>query len=286
MPSQTLTVFAPAKINLALHVTGQRPDGYHLMDMLVAFADFGDAIAVSPADGDEFIVEGPFARTIPLDGGNLVLRARDALRSAFGAALCPPVSVRLTKNIPPASGMGGGSSDAAATLKGLTALWALANADLAGIGVSLGADVPMCLAARPLRGRGIGEILETLPAFAAFDAVLVNPGVEVATPAVFKALAKKDNPPLPDNHPLQTPQDVAAFVKASRNDLQTPALTLAPEIGGALAALAATGSLAHRMTGSGATCFGIFSSQPDAERAAAAIRAEHPGWFVAATKLR
>ncbi|MBK8458644.1 MAG: 4-(cytidine 5'-diphospho)-2-C-methyl-D-erythritol kinase [Phyllobacteriaceae bacterium] len=280
-----MTVFAPAKINLALHVTGRRDDGYHSMDMLVAFADIGDRITLAPAESDDFVVDGPRARAVPRDGANLVLRARDALRARFGAVRCPPVSIHLTKSLPAASGMGGGSSDAAATLKGLATLWGHAGADLATLGAALGADVPMCLAARTLRARGVGEILDPVDGMRPVAAVLVNPGVEVSTPSVFKALDKKDNPPLSGIPELATAQAVARFIMMTRNDLQRPALALAPEISDALDALDATAPLARRMTGSGATCFGIYESRETAGRAAASMVTAHPGWFVAATRL-
>jgi 4-diphosphocytidyl-2-C-methyl-D-erythritol kinase len=162
--SRSVTRLAPAKINLALHVTGRRDDGYHLLDMLVAFARFGDTITVADAPEDQFTVNGPFAVSVPLDGGNLVLKARDALRAHAGGNL-PPVAIHLEKNLPIASGIGGGSSDAAATLLALDTLWGL-NCDfdtLAALGLALGADLPMCLhgAAHgtPLTARGIGEDL-------------------------------------------------------------------------------------------------------------------------------
>ncbi len=285
MGQQEIEIFAPAKINLALHVTGRRDDGYHLMDMLVAFAATGDWLRVRPAIHDRFRIAGPYALAIPHDGGNLVLRARDALRKAAGASACPPVEIELDKVLPPASGMGGGSSDAAATLKALARIWAVGETDLAAVAATLGADVPMCLAAKPLRARGIGEIIEPVSAFPPTPAVLVNPGVEVSTPAVFRALAQKENPPLPTISPLATPADVAAYVARTRNDLQPPALALAPVIGEALAAIAKTGPLHHRMTGSGATCFGLYGSTQEAAEAADAIRRGNPSWYVVATEL-
>lgn len=285
MSEGAIEVFAPAKINLALHVTGQRDDGYHLMDMLVAFATTGDRIGVSAADVDRFDIGGPFSAAIPADAGNLVLKARDRLRLAAGRARCPPVAIRLAKALPPASGMGGGSSDAAATLKALAALWGLADVDLAAVAPELGADVPMCLAARPLRARGIGETIEPLEAFPRTPAVLVNPGVEVATPAVFRALAHKMNMPLPALPAFRTPLDVAAWVAATRNDLQAPAIAIAPIIADALAAIAKTAPLVSRMTGSGATCFGLYGTARAAEDAAEAIGTGFPGWYVAATEL-
>jgi 4-diphosphocytidyl-2-C-methyl-D-erythritol kinase len=285
LSQQEIEVFAPAKINLALHVTGRRNDGYHLMDMLVAFATTGDRLRVRPAVHDRFRITGPYASAIPHDGGNLVLRARDAMRKAAGASACPPAEIELDKVLPPASGMGGGSSDAAATLKALARIWAVVNIDLAAVAATLGADVPMCLAATPLRARGIGEIIEPVSTFPPTPAVLVNPGVEVSTPAVFRALAQKENLPLPKISSLAIPADVAAYMARTRNDLQPPALALAPVISDALAAIARTDPLAFRMTGSGATCFGLYASTPAAAEAANAIRLGNPGWYVVATEL-
>ncbi len=285
MSRREIEVFAPAKINLALHVTGRRDDGYHLMDMLVAFATTGDRIRVRAAIRDQLTITGPFAAAIPDDGGNLVARARDALRAAAGETACPPVEILLHKALPPASGMGGGSSDAAATLKALAQLWALGDIDLAAVAAPLGADVPMCLAAAPLRARGIGEVIEPLAAFPPTPAVLVNPGVEVPTPAVFRALVQKENPPLPAISSFHTAADLAAYVARTRNDLQPPALAIAPVIAKVLAAIAGTGPFAFRMTGSGATCFGLYRSAREADEAAAALTAAHRGWYVVSTTL-
>lgn len=285
MAAGAFSVFAPAKINLALHVTGQRPDSYHRMDMLVAFASVGDTVSVQAADVDSFAVSGRYALAVPADAANLVLRARDALRAA--ADRRQPVAIALDKQLPPASGMGGGSSDAAATLKALMRLWDIAPGaiDLAALALGLGADVPMCLAGRALRARGVGEILDPVAGLPQIAALLVNPGVEVATPAVFRALKKKDNAPLPDFPGAADAMELAAWLVETRNDLQTPAIGLAPAIGEALAALEATNPLFARMTGSGATCFGIFGTDIDAAAAADRISSAHPGWYVAATSL-
>ncbi|MEP9370869.1 4-(cytidine 5'-diphospho)-2-C-methyl-D-erythritol kinase [Mesorhizobium sp. KR1-2] len=272
---------APAKINLALHVTGRRADGYHLLESLAVFTEFGDCLIVSPATEDAFSVTGPFAAQVPLDAGNLAIRARDALR-AFSPASAAPVAISLEKNLPVASGIGGGSSDAAAALRALAHHWGI-EADLAALGLKLGADVPMCLAARPLLARGIGEVLEPVADLPPLPLVLVNPGVGVSTPDVFRALASRENPPLPPLPGRLDPASVLEWLRATRNDLENPAKTLAPAIGDALDALGGTGAPFARMSGSGATCFGLFETDADAARAAEAIRASYPGWFVAAT---
>ena len=278
---------APAKINLALHVTGRRPDGYHLIDTLVVFARFGDRLTFAADASDSLEIAGPYGDGLsPSDPSNLVLRARDALRGAFPGHPTPPVRIRLEKNLPVASGVGGGSSDAAAAMRGLARLWGLqaGDDDLARIGLPLGADLPMCLAARPLRAQGIGDALTLLPHAPPLGIVLVNPGVAVPTAAVFAALASRDGSPLPplpaslDFHPL------CNWLETTRNDLEAPARAIAPAIGDALAALRKAGAHLARMSGSGATCFGLFESGNLAKRAASRIREKHPGWFVAATR--
>ena len=283
------TWLAPAKINLALHVTGRRSDGYHLLESLVVFTRFGDRLHIEPAASDGLAVEGPFAGQLDAGDGNLAVRAREALRNAMPEAArtaLSPVSIRLEKNLPVASGIGGGSSDAAAVLHCLNRLWrcGLDDRALAEIGAGLGADVPMCLAARPLVARGIGDIVEPAADFPALALVLVNPGVAVATPDVFARLTRRDGeslPPLPrtiDFHSLRN------WLATTRNDLEPAARAVQPVIGEALAALNRAGSGFSRMSGSGATCFGLFETGNVAKRAALAIRARHPGWFVAATR--
>lgn len=279
-------MFAPAKVNLALHVTGRRPDGYHELESLAVFTRFGDRIEVSAADRDSLSVSGKYAADVPVDEGNLIVQARDALRLHFGIDATPPVSIVLEKNLPVASGIGGGSSDAAAALRALCDVWGVpaADDDLARIGLSLGADVPMCLAARPLVARGIGEDLEIVPDFPSLGLVLVNPGVSVSTAEAFAGLEHRDNgklPPLPrsfDFHGLRN------WLEVTRNDLEPVARKLRPEIGKALAALNKADAGFARMSGSGATCFGLFETGNVAKRAAAAIRSRHPDWFVAATR--
>ncbi|TPL98891.1 4-(cytidine 5'-diphospho)-2-C-methyl-D-erythritol kinase [Mesorhizobium sp. B2-3-11] len=277
---------APAKINLALHVTGRRPDGYHLIESLAVFTRFGDRIEIAPAEGDDFAVSGRYAPDVPPDGDNLVLKARDALRQATGFRSTPPVIIRLEKNLPVASGVGGGSSDAAAVLRGLVDSWGLDidSAELARIGLSLGADVPMCLAAKPLVARGIGEELSMVPDFSALGLVLVNPGTPVSTTEIFAALSQRDNGPLPPLPRSIEFHSLRNWLEITRNDLEPAALAMRPAIGRALSWLDKAGSGFSRMSGSGATCFGLFETGNVAKRAAAEIRSRQPDWFVAATR--
>lgn len=284
--AEAVTIHAPAKINLALHVTGRRSDGYHLIETLVVFTRFGDRVTVAAAERDRFAISGTFGAGLVGDESNLVLRARDALRGEFPDSTQQPVSIMLEKNLPVASGVGGGSSDAAATLRGLAQLWRLEpdDAQLERIGLPLGADLPMCLAAQPLIARSIGELLSPVPVFPALGLVLVNPGMAVSTAAVFEALQPHDGeklPPLlgnPDFH------SICNWLETTRNDLEATARGIQPAIGTALAALKKADAHFSRMSGSGATCFGIFETGNVAKRAAAKIRERHPGWFVAATR--
>jgi 4-diphosphocytidyl-2-C-methyl-D-erythritol kinase len=257
-----------------------------LLESLAVFTRFGDRVTIAQSERDEFTVAGPYASSVPADETNLVLKARDALRAFRGAAKAGPVAIHLEKNLPVAAGIGGGSSDCAAVLRGLASIWGLdpSDAALTRIGGTLGADLPMCLAARPLVARGTGEILSPVSGFPTLGLVLVNPGVAVSTPAVFSALGRRDNGALPS---LPRRLDFPALVdwlRATRNDLEAPAENIEPSIAAARAALAEAGASFVRMSGSGATCFGVFETGNQAKRAAALIRSRRPGWFVAATR--
>jgi len=290
--TMTIHEHAPAKINLALHVTGQRTDGYHLLDTLVIFADAGDCLTFSEAAQDVFSVSGRFSAGLPTDAtdktGNLVLRARDLLRAhAQGQGLdARPVHIHLEKNLPIASGIGGGSADAAATLRGLMRLWNLSvePGALLQIALALGADVPMCLHSRPLVARGIGEDIRLLTGFPKLHLLLVNPLVEVSTPAIFKLLTEKNNPPLelPTNDAPEA--DWIAALQAARNDLQPPAGSLAPQMTETLDLLRSTGPLVARMSGSGATCFGVYRDAADCTAARAVLEAGRPQWYLQTTQ--
>ncbi len=271
--------FAPAKLNLALHVTGQRPDGYHLLDSLVVFADVGDRVTVAPAEALTLTVTGPEAAGLTAGEDNLAFRAARAFGAGRGAA------ITLEKTLPVASGIGGGSADAAATLRALSRLWRLPLPEAAAV-LALGADVPVCIAGRPARMGGIGEVLAPVPALPEVAVLLVNPRVEVPTPAVFRALSRKDNPPLELLPPVFADAGaLAAWLSRQRNDLEAPAIAVAPVIADVLAAIAATGPLMARMSGSGATCLGLFATPGDATAAARALAARHPGWWARAAAV-
>jgi 4-diphosphocytidyl-2-C-methyl-D-erythritol kinase len=280
-----VTEEACAKVNLALHVIGRRPDGYHLLDMLVTFARHGDRLGFAAAEADAFTLSGRFGGMLAGEGGaNLVLKARDLLREAARDAgrAVPPVHVHLEKNLPIASGIGGGSADAAAALRGLTRLWSLdlPSGLLSALALKLGADVPMCLESRPLVARGIGEEIERAPTLPAFAMVLANPLKGVSTPDVFRRLAVRENPPLT----LPAGGGWLEAIRAARNDLEPAARALVPEIAVISAMLERQGASLVRMSGSGATCFGIFESPGAAERAAGALNSERPGWYFQAVE--
>lgn len=275
-PAAVDAEIAPAKINLALHVTGRRADGYHLLDTLVTHGGSADRVsarrldAVVPAEGPlplALTIEGPAAAGLAANADNLILRAARLLEAEarrLGRAIFP-VALTLEKHLPIASGIGGGSSDAAATLRLLDRVWGLdlGRARLAEISLPLGADLPMCVWGKPLRARGIGETIEILPPLPPFRLVLANPGVAVSTPAVFRALASRDNPPMPDMP--ERFADAAALLEwlaATRNDLEAAAITVAREIAETLAEMRSRpGCLMARMSGSGATCFGVFEEE-------------------------
>lgn len=290
MTTDSITEPAPAKINLALHVVGQRPDGYHLMETVVTFAAAGDRLTFSLAEVDRFTLSGPFGPLLQAEDpqANLVLKARDALRAAFAATglTAPAVYIHLEKNLPIASGIGGGSADAAAALRGLQRLWgqSLAAEDLHALALRLGADVPMCLAGRPLLARGIGDEIEPVPQLPAFSCVLINPLKAVSTPAIFRLLTDKNNAPLT---PLPSSADHAewlAWLSSTRNDLEPPAKSLVGEITEATNLLLRENASLVRMSGSGATCFALFDDPGTAEKAAAMLHAARPDWYVQATE--
>lgn len=279
---------ARAKVNLALHITGKRSDGYHLLDSLVTFPQIGDRVALEAAPALDLRLEGPFARELAGPAGeNLVLKAVNAFAARTGLDL-PGLRLTLTKRLPVASGIGGGSSDAATTLRLLEDFTGtyLSETDMHGLALSLGADVPVCLFPEPQRMRGIGDDLTSGPALPACGIVLVNPKVGVSTPEVFRALGKRDNDPLPLlPETFDTLAQLAAYLAGCRNDLQAPAVELCPAIGEVLSALDAEPRIElARMSGSGATCFGL-CELPQAMDIERGLRAVHPDWWIASGPL-
>jgi 4-diphosphocytidyl-2-C-methyl-D-erythritol kinase len=261
--------FAPAKINLHLHVTGRRADGYHLLDSLVVFANTGDEIAFAGADDLSLTIVGPEHGALSAEPDNLVLRAARKLAQAAG--ITPLGRLTLTKNLPVASGIGGGSADAAATLRLLAQAWKT-EADLPALAAGLGADVPACVASRSAVMQGIGEILRPAPQIPELGILLANPRVALPTAAVFKARSG------PYSEPARLPaawpdaRAMAGDLAKLANDLEAPAIGLCPPVAEVLAALRALpGVLLARMSGSGATCFALFETQTVAANAAASL---------------
>lgn len=286
--SGTLREPAPAKVNLTLAVTGRRDDGYHLLDTLVAFCETGDTLVAAPADELSLTLEGRFAAALEPNSANLVLRAAHLLaeearrtgREVGGARL------HLIKEIPVAAGLGGGSADAAATLRALNRLWRLGDepGQLAALGSRLGADVAMCVYSQPLQARGIGDEITLLDPLPPLPMVLANPGIPLATGEIFAARRFGFSPPLPAPIAFATPAALVEWLRPLGNDLEAPAKRLAPIIGEVLSGLRrASGCLLARLSGSGATCFAIFSDHAAASRAAATLAAARPGWWVQAT---
>ena len=281
-------MLAPAKLNLYLHVTGRRADGYHLLDSLVAFADIGDRITVAPAPSLNLAITGPFGKELAAHdpAQNLVWRAAELLARELGRT--PGALVMLEKHLPIASGIGGGSSDAATTLTLLAALWEarFAPEKLAVFGARLGADVPACLRRRAAFVGGVGELIAPAPPLPETHIVLVNPGRPLPTPDVYRS---RRGPFGQAARFADAPRDaaaLAAILRQRRNDLTDAAQSLVPEIGEVLAALADCDSaLLSRMSGSGATCFALFGEAASARAAATRLRAERTGWWVAEGRL-
>ncbi len=267
-----------AKVNLYLHVVGRRADGYHLLDSLAVFPAVGDVLAAAPDAGLSLSLTGPFGASLVDESDNLVLRAARAL--AHAAGVTPGARLVLDKRLPIASGIGGGSADAAAALRLLARLWgvSLPPEALAGLAADLGADVPVCMAQVPARMGGVGEVLTPAPRLPACGMLLVNPGVAVATPAVFRARSGGFTPAPDLPARLDDVAALVAFLSTTRNDLEPPAVGLAPVIGDVLAALRARpGCRLARMSGSGATCFGLFDTPGDAADAAGSF--PDTGWW-------
>ena len=262
-----------AKINLALHVRAREPDGFHRIETIFAFCEDGDRLEVSDGDGLTLQVSGPFAATLTPGEDNLVLRAARALKERF--AVTAGAALTLDKRLPVAAGLGGGSADAAAALRLLSRWWRLdpGEEDLLALAAPLGADVPACVASRSARGEARGDRLEPWAdaRVAGAPVLLVNPGVPLSTPAVFRDWDGEDSGPL-------------GALEASRNDLEPAATALVPEVADALEAL--EGARIARMSGSGATCFGLYFSEAERDAAAARIRAARPLWWQLSSRLR
>ena len=285
------TAFAPAKVNLVLHVGPPGADGYHPLCSLMAFADLGDRLTVRPADALELRVTGPFAAAAPATSDNLVLRAAHALLAKASGPVAPAGLV-LDKQLPVAAGLGGGSSDAGAALRLLRSALEMTLDDpaLQAVAAALGADGAACLWGRPVLAEGRGERLSPAPALPVLDAVLVNPGVPVSTPAVYRRLDASgrfgDIAPPPTPAAFEDAVELAAWLATQRNDLERPAIEVAPEVGTVLETLAGEPeALLARVSGSGGTCFALCAGDIEAEGLAERIEAMAPHWWVRRCRL-
>ncbi len=279
-----LQAHAAAKLNLFLHVTGRRADGYHLLQSLVVFTDIGDRLSATRADAMWLEVNGPFGKSPALAGENLVMKAARLLQETTGCS--KQAHLILEKHLPIGAGIGGGSADAAAALKLLCELWeiTLSDTDLHALALRLGSDVPACLHSRPLIMSGTGEQLEPLTLEGQLHLVLANPGKTLLTAPVFQRF----------HEPMRTPMQIAPrlsftalleLLNATGNDLEAPAMELVPEIGSILETLRSQpGCLLARMSGSGATCFGLFRHPQEAADAENLLATQYPDWWVKAAR--
>lgn len=279
-----VTERALAKINLALHIIGRKPDGYHELDSIVAFADVADILTIAPAAKVSISISGPFAQDLPPDGENIILTAWHLLAGYAQKknTQFSPVKFHLEKNLPVASGIGGGSADAAAALRGLIQYFSLSisSGDLNNLALMLGADVPICLLQKTSRMRGIGEIIESINIDLPSGIVLVNPRIPTPTSKVFETLG------LARGQSFGTAIGDLGDIRGWHNDLTAPAIKIVPEIAGVLASLNSQAGITYaRMSGSGATCFGLAENLEQAEIAATEISMKNPNWWVAATTL-
>ena len=279
-----VTERAHAKINLALHIIGRKPDGYHELDSIVAFADVADVLTITPATDVFISLSGPFANDLSPVGENIVLTAWRLLADYAQKKNTPfsPVKFQLEKNLPVAAGIGGGSADAAAALRGLIRYFkfSISSGDLDDLALRLGADVPICLLQKTSRMGGIGEIIESIDIDLPSGIILVNPRIPVPTSKVFESLN------LQCGQSSGTPINDLSDVHGWRNDLTEPAISIVPEIAGVLESLGTQENITcSRMSGSGATCFGLAKNSGQAKRAATNIKTRHPDWWVIATSL-
>ncbi|MCB9988484.1 MAG: 4-(cytidine 5'-diphospho)-2-C-methyl-D-erythritol kinase [Rhodospirillales bacterium] len=287
-------LFAPAKVNLYLHITGKRADGYHLLDSLMGFVDVGDEITITPAPHFDFAVDGPFAGGFSAEelstaphSTNLVVRAVYKLADALNRT--PDFKITLTKNLPLTSGMGGGSSDAATAIWGILEHWDTrpqSVPDLTDLLLSLGAELPVCLSCRPALVSGIGETVHPAPPMGEVPVLLINPGKPCSTATIFKNFHGPYHTPVTWPARFEKTNDLISYLARLENSLTDEAVKLVPEISSVLDILTAQeGCVLARMSGAGATCFGLFGTEAETIAAAARIKKIHPEWWIASGLL-
>lgn len=286
-----MKIIAPAKLNLFLHITGRRDDGYHLLESLFVFTSFGDEITITSADTISLTINGPFASIIACEKieKNLVYRAALLLQKKY--AVKQGAHIILTKNIPVGAGLGGGSSDAAAVLKALNQFWQLQidSETLATMGLSLGADIPACIVEKPALVFGIGDQVTPIAFPFSLSVLLINPNKSLSTPMVFQAY-KETNTPFSASEHINRFEDLNtlfAFLKKTRNDLEAAAIQLQPDIQIILSTLKQnTRCELARMSGSGATCFALFRNHDEAQSAEKLLKKQFPHYWIFLSEIK
>jgi 4-diphosphocytidyl-2-C-methyl-D-erythritol kinase len=283
-----LTAIAPAKLNLTLHITGKRADGYHLLDSLVVFTTFGDELRISQADALSLVVEGPFADNVPAGEDNLILRAACALQSYAGTD--QGARIRLIKKLPVGAGLGGGSSDAATAVRLLCSLWGvmLPASRAVELLLPLGADLPVCWSGKPAMMAGIGEEVTPLDvALPACPVLLIKPQPSLDTARVYGAYLHEERPVPPFALDLTSAESFIESLEGTRNDLQRAAIICCAEIAQVLLEMQTQyGCGLARLSGSGSACFGLFDDADACARAAYGLKQTHPEWWVEVTELQ
>ena len=275
---------ASAKVNLCLQIVGQKSGGFHLLDSIVGFTEFGDHLSFKKSDELELTAKGAFSDQIPVDKSNLILKAAEFLRTINN--IKTGAHITLSKNLPPSAGLGGGSSDAAATIRGLSRLWGTDLPEIDDL-MKIGSDLPVCIHQKTQHMKGFGEVLEEINTFPNLPILLVNPLKKVSTQTVFRMLKNKKNPPLSKYEKLfQAKKDWINWLLLQRNDLMEPAVKVAPVISDVLRLISKQISVEKvSMSGSGATCFGIFENKQDCDLAMKRVRLERPDWWSVSTEI-
>ena len=275
---------ASAKVNLCLQIVGQKSNGFHLLDSIVGFTEFGDHLSFKESDVLELTVQGAFSDQIPVDKSNLILKAAELLRTLY--SIKTGAHITLIKNLPPSAGLGGGSSDAAAAVRGLSRLWGTDLPEIHDL-MKIGSDLPVCINQKTQHMKGFGEVLSEINTFPNLPILLVNPLKRVSTQIVFSMLKNKKNPPLSKYEKLfKTKKDCINWLLLQRNDLMEPAVRVEPVIADVLRLISNQISVKKvSMSGSGATCFGVFENKHDCDLAMKKVRRERPEWWSVSTEI-